>query len=866
MSENVAAFGVRLSACRQSARLSQQELSERSGLSIRAISNLERGRTRWPYQDSVRRLADALELRGAARAEFIAAAGRRVMLSSDTDGLPPDKTPRQPGRKANVPRQLPAAVRHFVGRESELAALTQLADQLGTTPSSMVVSAIGGTAGVGKTALALHWAHQAAGQFPDGQLYVNLRGYDAGQPLSAGDALAGFLRALGVDGQDIPGDADERAAVYRSILAGRRMLVVLDNARQAEQVRPLLPGSPTCMTVVTSRDALTGLVARDGAVRLEMDLLPLPEAVSLLRVLIGSRVDGSLDDAVTLASQCCRLPLALRVAAELAVARPEDPLSELARELSDLQYRLDALEAGLDERAAVRTVFSWSYRHLSEDTARAFRLAGLHPGPVVDGYALAALTGTSRRAATQQLQLLARAHLIYRAEPGRYGAHDLLRGYALELAATADSESERRASLTRLLDYYLGTAAVAMDTAFPAERHRRPAVGPPPAPAPDLTSEPAALAWLGAELPCLVAAAAHAAEQGWPEHATRLSATLFRYLDTASLYPEALTIHGHARRAAGRTGDRAAEADALISLGLVDGHQGRYALAAERLEGALSRYEVTGDRGGQARALNYLGLVCLQQGRSQEAASDFRKARDLFASVSDRTGEAYALSNLGALALRQGDHQQATGHQQQALALLRELDDRHGEASILTRLGFIGLQVGQYTRAANQFQQALARYRELGDRQGEANVLGRLGLVSLRQGHYRQAISRLRQALTQYGELGDPSGQAIALNGLGQAFLAAGRPGDARGQHAAALSLAVQSGDKYEQARAHDGLAGSHQASGDPGAARRHWQKALTCYDELGAPEANRIRALLAAAGDGRREQLATPAHGGFDA
>ncbi len=359
------------------------------------------------------------------------------MRSSDADDSAPDGTPRQLCRTANVPRRLPATVPHFVGRETELAALTELSDQLGIAPSIMAISSIGGTAGVGKTALALHWAHQAAGKFPDGQLYVNLRGYDVGQPVCASDALAGILRALGVAGQDIPGDADERAAVYRSLLAGRRMLVMLDNARTAEQIRLLLPGSPTCMTVVTSRDALAGLVARDGAVRLEMELLPLPEAVGLLRVLIGSRVDDSLDDAVTLASQCRRLPLALRVAAELAVARPEVPLSDLARELSGLQYRLGALEAGLDEHAAARAVFSWSYRHLGEDAARAFRLAGVHPGPVLDGYALAALAGTTLHAANQQLQLLARAHLIHRAEPGRYGMHDLLRGYALELADTA---------------------------------------------------------------------------------------------------------------------------------------------------------------------------------------------------------------------------------------------------------------------------------------------------------------------------------------------------------------------------------------------------------------------------------------------
>jgi len=304
MTDDAATFGARLCACRQSAGLSQEELAEVSGLSIRAISNLERGRTRWPHPDSVRRLADALGLCGEGRGDFFAAASRRLVnnVTASAVAVSEGRLVRA-GSGQIVPRQLPGSVWQFVGRDSELAALTALLEPAGTTPAALVISAIGGTAGVGKTALAIHWAHQVAGQFPDGQLYVNLRGYDPDEPMPAADALAGFLRALGVPGQDIPAETSERAARFRSLLAGQRMLLVLDNAGQVEQVRPLLPGSPGCMTVVTSRDALAGLVARDGAVRLDLDLLPLAEAIGLLRALIGSRVDGDPDSADALAAR-----------------------------------------------------------------------------------------------------------------------------------------------------------------------------------------------------------------------------------------------------------------------------------------------------------------------------------------------------------------------------------------------------------------------------------------------------------------------------------------------------------------------------------------------------------------------------------
>jgi DNA-binding SARP family transcriptional activator len=439
------------------------------------------------------RQAEALAAYARARSVLVAELGtepgpglqelHQQILSADPALTGPAR-PAEGGPQRAVPRELPPAVPGFTGRSAELQALTGLLNRLGAqAPGALVISAIGGTAGVGKTALAVHWAHRVADRFPGGQLYVNLRGYDPGPPVPATDALAAFLRALGVPGPDIPPEEDERAARYRSLLAGRRMLVVLDNARSADQVRPLLPGTPACTVLVTSRDTLAGLVARDGAARLDLDLLPLPEAIALLRTLIGPRADAEPEAAARLADQCCRLPLALRVAAELAASRPAASLAGLVSELADLSTRLDLLETGEDPRTQVRTVFSWSYRHLDAEAARTFRLTGLHPGPDLDPHAAAALTSTALPQARRALDTLARAHLISPAAPGRYAMHDLLRGYARELTATVDGGPEQHAALTRLFDHYLHTAATAMDILFPAERHRRPRI-PPPAPPP----------------------------------------------------------------------------------------------------------------------------------------------------------------------------------------------------------------------------------------------------------------------------------------------------------------------------------------------------------------------------------------------
>jgi DNA-binding SARP family transcriptional activator/Tfp pilus assembly protein PilF len=754
-----------------------------------------------------------------------------------------------------APRQLPGAVRHFTGRTAELQWLSELLEE--ASGGASVISAITGTAGVGKTALAVHWAHQVTDRFPDGQLYVDLRGYDPGPPMPPAEALARFLRALGVPGQDIPPELEERAAGYRSLLTGRRMLVLLDNAGEVEQVRPLLPGAPGCVTVVTSRDALAGLVARDGAARLEVDLLPLAEATRLLRALIGERAAADPAATAALAGRCCRLPLALRVAAEMAAARPAASVPDLVAELADQHRRLDLLEAGADPRTAVRAVLSWSIPQMDPGATRAFRLAGLHPGPDLEPYAVAALTGGTRSRTGDVLELLARAHLIHPAGPGRYAMHDLLRDYARELAAAQDGRDGRdgqRAALTRLFDYYLHTAAAAMDVLYPAELHRRPRIPPSATPGPSLTDPVSARAWLDAERASLVAVTAYTAAHGWPGHATRLATTLFRYLDTCAYYQEASTICGCARAAARESGDQDAEAEALNGLGVIDGQQDRYQQAVSRLRQALALYRQAGDQTGEARARNNLGLVEGRRGRYQQAARHYEQALALFRDTGDRTGQARALGNLGVIDRRQGRYPQAARHHQQALALYRQAGDRAGEAHALTNLGTVEFWQGCYPQAARHLRRALVLHRETSNRTGEARTLASLADIELRQRGYPQASDNFLRAVALFREIGDRAGEADALNGLGEVSLATSQPGPARTWHTAALDLARQVHDAREQARAHYHLGLAHQATGDPGQARHHWEQALALYAGLGAPEAEDVRVQLTAAASSQRD------------
>jgi tetratricopeptide (TPR) repeat protein/transcriptional regulator with XRE-family HTH domain len=836
-------FAGLLRELRAEARLTQEELAEAASLSPRSVSDLERGIHRTAHRDTARMLADALGLAEPVRGLFVAAARGRApaaeVLAARADApaalaaavlrtsLGPAAVP--------VPRELPADVGGFAGRAVELAELDLLLpdaipDEGGGPSGPVVISAVSGTAGVGKTALAVRWAHRVVAAFPDGQLYVNLRGYDPDRPVSAAEALAGFLRALGVAALDIPLEEAERAARYRSLVAGRRLLVVLDNAASVEQVRPLLPGTESVMVVVTSRDSLAGLVARDGAHRLDLDLLPAADAVALLRALIGGRVEADPAVAEALAELCARLPLALRVAAELAASQPDAPLSALVGELSGEANRLELLDPGGDPRGAVAGVFSWSYRHLALDAARMFRLLGLHPGPDWDRHAAAALADAGVAEAGRLLAVLARAHLIQPARPGRYGMHDLMRAYA----ASHNPDQARHAALTGLFDYYLAGCAAAMDHLTPAERHQRP--DPPPAVAavPQLGDPATARAWLDAELATLVAVAAYTASNGWPGHTIRLSATLFRYLD-GDHNIEGLTIGGHALNAARDCGDRAAQARQLTWTGVFYDKQGHHHRAAGYHQQAVDIARDSGDRYAEAIALGNLAVTYSRQGQCQLAAEHYQLALTSYRQLSDEVGEAINLTNLGNIFTLQGCYQQAAETQQQALACFRELGDQLGEAIALINLGEVYYRQGSYHQAASHQRQALALGRESSHKEPEAQALTRLGEICNRLGDYAQADEYHQNALALYRKTG-LEGEADALNGAGETLLTTGRPEQAHACHTAALALTRQTGNRPEQARSLTRLAAVLRQQGDYDQAASCNQQALTIYRQIGDP------------------------------
>jgi tetratricopeptide (TPR) repeat protein/transcriptional regulator with XRE-family HTH domain len=761
---HTATFGALLCACRRSAGLSQEELAKRSGLSVRAIGDIERARTRVPHPGTVRRLAEALGVSGEERGEFYAAASRRLGGSGQI-----------------VPRQLPGPVRQFTGRRGELAALTSLLRAGGGELAALVISAIAGTAGVGKTALAVHWAHQVSGQFPDGQLYADLRGFDpSGRPAVAGEVLAGFLRALGLAPQDIPAGVAERAAAYRSLLAGRRVLVLLDNAGSAGQVRPLLPGSAGCVTLVTSRDALAGLTARDGAVRLELDLLPLPEAVALLRGLIGSRAEEDPDAAGQLAILCGRLPLALRVAAELAITRPAVPLADLADELAGHRHRLEALDAGGDERTTVQAVFAWSYRSLSPEAARMFRLAGIHPAPELSLLAAASLARLPTARARRALSDLARAHLLAEHAPGRFSCHDLLRIYAAGLAAEHDSPAQRRAAIGRVLDYYLHTAHAADRLLHPS---RDPIVLTAPRPgatAEQLAGPEQAMAWFEAEHQSLLATIRHAAESGSTRHAWQLSWSMATFLTVRAHWDDLTATQRTALAAATSLDDHAAQALAHDRLGFSCLLRGHHDQAAGHFDRALNLFEQAGDQAGQACTHLNVSFLLEQQGRHAEAVAHDERALRLFQATEHQAGQARALNAAGWHLGQHGDHHQALARCQQALALQRRLGDRLDEAGTWDSIGYIHHQLGQHAQAARCYQQALRLLAQTKERHRTAIILDHLGDTRHATGDVQAARDAWTKALAIFHDIQHhPDAQAI------RAKLAPGtehpRPGKAHG-------------------------------------------------------------------------------------
>jgi tetratricopeptide (TPR) repeat protein len=631
-------------------------------------------------------------------------------------------------RPAAVPAQLPGDVGGFAGRDQPLAWLDGLlASAAGGRPAAVVISAVSGTAGVGKTALAVHWAHRVAHRFPDGQLYVNLRGFDpGGQVMAPAEAVRGFLDALDVPAERIPPSLDAQAGLYRSLLAGRRVLVVLDNARDAEQVRPLLPGTPTALVVVTSRNQLSGLVAVDGAHPLMLDLLTEAEARELLARRLGPDRLAAEPDAVAQIIGCCaRLPLALTIAA----ARAEQsgfPLATLAAELDKASGRLDALDAG-DAVSRVRAVFSWSYIALEPAAARLFRLLGLHPGPDISAAAAASLAAHPPAEMRRMLAELTRASLLTEHTPGRYAFHDLLRAYAAELAYTHDPADQRRAAVGRMLDHYVHTAHAAARLLDPARDPITLA-----RPHPDVVPERPvdhrqALAWLTAEHPVLLAAVRLAAEAGFDIHTWQMAWALHTFLDRRGHWHDLTTNWQTALPAARRLNEPAAQAYAHRRLASAHTRLGRYPDAHTNLAQALDLYSHSGDHTGQARTHNALCFLWERQGRPERALDHAQQALALYRAAGHRRGQAVTLSQVGWYHALLGDYQQALTCCQQALTLQQELGERWGEAHTWDSLGYSHHHLAHHAQAADCYQRALCLFRDLGDRYWEANILTRLG-------------------------------------------------------------------------------------------------------------------------------------------
>jgi DNA-binding SARP family transcriptional activator/tetratricopeptide (TPR) repeat protein len=648
-----------------------------------------------------------------------------------------------------VPRQLPAAVADFTGRATELAVLTEMLDQAGAGgPGTVVISAIGGTAGVGKTALALHWAHQAANRFPDGQLHVNLRGFDpSGTQAEPHAVIRGFLDALGVPPGRIAADPVAQTGLYRSLLADKRMLIVLDNARDEQQVRPLLPASAGSLVIVTSRSQLGGLAAANGARLLSLDVLTRAEAVHLLTARIGTvRVAAEPDAVDQIAELCAYLPLALAVAAARAAARPHIPLATLAAELAGTTGRLDALDAG-DPASSVRAVLSWSYQSLSDLAARMFRLLGLHPGPDISVPAAASLAGTDEADARRLLSELTRASLLSEHRPGRYAFHDLLRAYAADQAGAAEDQQARHEATGRILDHYLHTAIAAALLINPS---RDPVSLPPPRPAvmPErLADYQQALAWMKAELLVLFAATALADSSGFDSHAWQIPWTMADLLYWGVRWRDLATVQGTAVAAAARLSDLAGQATSLSILGQACARLGHHDQALAHNTAALKLYQQLGDPHGEGQVHMSLGRLAESQERYADALGHSQQALRLFQAQGDRVREAMAINNVGWYHALLGDYQQARVICQQALSLSMELGQWHDEANAWDSLGYAEHQLGNHAEAIDCYERALSIFREFGSRFDQAETLTRLGDTRHARGDLPQARLAWQQAL-----------------------------------------------------------------------------------------------------------------------
>jgi len=872
-------FAGLLRQLRAEAKLTQEELAEAAGVSPRSVSDLERGVTRAAHKDTGVLLAGALGLPGPVRELFVAAARGKAPAAEVL-------VARQEGAAgafaAAATRALPRDIAAFTGRQAELAQLMGTLAAAAAAGGGVVgVHAVDGMAGIGKTTFAVHAAHRLAGAFPDGQFFLPLHAHTPGRaPVGPGDALASLLLTAGIPAGQIPPGLDARAGRWRDHLAGKKILLLLDDAAGHEQVQPLLPGTAGSMVLITSRRRLTAL---HGATVISLDTLPPAEAATLL-VRLAARPGLRATDAAVgeLTRLCGYLPLAIGMLASQLRHHPAWTVGQLADGLTGARDRLAVMHA---ENVSVAAAFGLSYADLTAGSQRLFRRLGLVPGPDFDAHAAAALDGTSLDQARRHLGELYDEHLVTEPAPGRYVLHDLLREHARALVATGDP-AESGAATEQLLDYYL-------DTALAAGQHiprGNPSLGslPPPRPptcAPTLAAPEQAAAWLEAERANLHAAADYAAANELPRHAMLIPAAMASFLALRGHFDQAFALHQTALAAARRAGDRPGQARALMLLSDVQFWTGDSA-AGTAAEQALALFRDLGDRVGQGDALNGLAMVhrltghypaaviCHQQaldlfrdvgdqrgqadilcnlshlhcltGNYLAARACVEQALELSRAVGDRTGQASALQCLGMVLRLAGDYEAATASQEQSLELFRGLGHLYGQAWTLCELGILQRLRGDYPAAAASVQRALGVFCDAGDRWGQGHALNTLGLIQQLTGDDEAAAASHQRALWLFRDSDDPQGQAEALNSLGELASRTSATGHARDRHGQALAIAREIGAPLEEARALEGIGHSHLHDGSPRQAAMHLQHALAIYQGIGAhPAARRVQETL---------------------
>ncbi|QBI53082.1 ATP-binding protein [Streptomonospora litoralis] len=752
------------------------------------------------------------------------------------------------------PRQLPGEPHRFVHRTAELDRLDGLRTAEGDYRPGVCV--IAGTAGAGKTALALRWAHRSRERFPDGQLYVNLRGYDPGEPLPPLEALHRFLGALGVPAPAIPAEAESAAALYRSVLAERAMLILLDNAGTDAQVRPLLPGLTRSLVLVTSRDRLSGLAVRDGAHRITLGTLAEAEAVELLRTVTADyRPDDTPEQLAELSRLCARLPLALRIAAERAASRPHLRLDDLIADLRDESALWEALSTGDDEEAdAVHSVFAWSYRALPPQAARLFRLLGLHPGPDFGPGAASALAQLSLRRARHQLDVLVGAHVLEQTAPDRYTFHDLLRAYSADQAGHDEPAEQRTAALRRVLDWYLHTADAAQAWIEPNEDRLH--LDPPAEGVAPLTfaEYDHAVDWAEREHANFLPAVRAAEQAGLDRHAWQLAAVLYNAQSPSAVAADWLSVGGIGLEAARRLGDRRAQARLLESVGFCNRRVDRLAEAFDAHTASLEIWEELGDRRGRADAHNALGLIAMRKRDLDSAAAHLTRAVAGFDELGLGHWSAVCRSNLAEVHYQAGRLDDAAAAVEAALADHRRRGDDRSIGNALRIASDIHLDRGQPEAALRAADEALEIATDLRDHVME-------GYWLLSSGRAQQALGRAAEAQPSYHRsavlhrrLGDRSREARAWQGTAQVYLASDRTADAVGFLRRAAEAHRTLNDPWHEAAALEALAQAVEPEA-PEEADRHRGEALRLLGPFEDPRAagirERIELLRRSDGDG---------------